>query len=133
MIERIANGHVIREKLIQAIEKRNGTAWKKAVEELAVLIENKEHAIRLAEILLDRILALGVLVGLEVGRPIRLGLGTRVDGADGLYRVAGGAHAAVIDAAAFPVGVIGEGGRGEQGKRDADGEVGGEFHGHTPC
>ena len=48
--ELIANRHVIREKLTQAIEKRNGTAWKKAVEELAILIENKEHAIRLAEI-----------------------------------------------------------------------------------
>ncbi len=48
--EPIANRHIIREKLIQAIEKRNGTAWRKAVEELAVLIKNKEHAIRLNEI-----------------------------------------------------------------------------------
>lgn len=40
----------IKTKLIQAIEKRNGTAWKKAIEELAVLLENREHAIRLNEI-----------------------------------------------------------------------------------
>ena len=45
--EPIVNRHVIREKLIQAVEKRNGTAWKKAVEELAVLVNNKKHAIRL--------------------------------------------------------------------------------------
>lgn len=48
--ESIANRHVIREKLIQAIKKRNGTAWKRATEELAVLIKNKEHATRLNEI-----------------------------------------------------------------------------------
>ncbi len=48
--EPIANRHVIREKLIQAIEKRTGTAWKKSVEELAILTEDKEHAIRLNEI-----------------------------------------------------------------------------------
>ena len=48
--ELIANRHVIREKLTQAIEKRNGTAWRKAVGGLAIWSENKEHAIRLAEI-----------------------------------------------------------------------------------
>jgi len=46
----IANRHVVREKLIRAIEKRNGTAWRRAIEELAVLIENKEYAVRLDEI-----------------------------------------------------------------------------------
>lgn len=46
----MANRNIIREKLIQAIEKRNGTAWKKAIEELVILVENKEHAIRLNEI-----------------------------------------------------------------------------------
>lgn len=46
----MANRHAVHEKLIRAIEKRNGTAWKKAIEELAVLIENKEHAVRLDEI-----------------------------------------------------------------------------------
>ncbi|MEX2008541.1 MAG: AAA domain-containing protein [Candidatus Spechtbacterales bacterium] len=40
----------IKTKLIQAIEKRNGTAWKKAIEELAILFENRERAIRLNEI-----------------------------------------------------------------------------------
>ena len=44
------NRHGVRERLIQAIEKRNGTAWKKAVEELSLLTENKEYAIRLNEI-----------------------------------------------------------------------------------
>src|SRR3990167_5033872 len=43
----IGNRHGVRERLIQAVEKRNNTAWKKAVEELDLLIENKEHAIRL--------------------------------------------------------------------------------------
>lgn len=46
----VGNRHGVRERLIQAIEKRNGTAWKKAVEELSLLIENKKHAIRLNEI-----------------------------------------------------------------------------------
>jgi len=40
----------IKEKLIGAIEKRSGAAWKKAIEELVILIENKEHATRLNEI-----------------------------------------------------------------------------------
>jgi len=44
------NRHGVRERLIQAIEKRNGTAWKKAVEELSLFTENKEYAIRLNEI-----------------------------------------------------------------------------------
>lgn len=46
----VGNRHGVRERLIQAIEKRNGTAWKKAVEELSLLTENKEYAIRLNEI-----------------------------------------------------------------------------------
>ena len=46
----VGNRHGVRERLIQAIEKRNGTAWKKAVEELSLLAENKEYAIRLNEI-----------------------------------------------------------------------------------
>lgn len=46
----IGDRHGVRERLIQAIEKRNGTAWKKAVEELSLLTENKEYAIRLNEI-----------------------------------------------------------------------------------
>src|SRR3990167_7956529 len=37
----IGNRHGVRERLIQAIEKRNNTAWKKAIEELDLLIENK--------------------------------------------------------------------------------------------
>lgn len=44
------NRHGVRERLIQAIEKRNGTGWKKVVEELSLLTENKEYAIRLNEI-----------------------------------------------------------------------------------
>ena len=48
--EPISNRHGVREKLIQAIEKRNNTAWKKAVEELSLLTENKEYAIRLNKI-----------------------------------------------------------------------------------
>jgi len=43
----IGNRHGVRERLIQAIEKRNNTAWKKAIEELDLLTENKEYAIRL--------------------------------------------------------------------------------------
>lgn len=46
----IRNRHVILDKLIQAIEKRNTTAWGKGVEELSLLIENKEYSIRLNEI-----------------------------------------------------------------------------------
>jgi len=46
----IGNRHGVRERLIQAIEKRNNTAWKKAIEELDLLIENKEYAVRLNEI-----------------------------------------------------------------------------------
>lgn len=46
----VSNRHGVRERLIQAIEKRNSTAWKKAVEELSLLSENKEYAIRLNEI-----------------------------------------------------------------------------------
>lgn len=42
--------HEIRDSLVQSIEKRNGTAWKKAKEELASLIQNKEMAVRLFEI-----------------------------------------------------------------------------------
>lgn len=44
------NRHGVCERLVQAIEKRNNTAWKKAVEELYLLIENKDYAIRLNEI-----------------------------------------------------------------------------------
>ncbi len=46
----IDNRHVVRERLIQAIEKRNGTSWKNGIEELSQLIENKEYAVRLNEI-----------------------------------------------------------------------------------
>lgn len=46
----VGNRHGVRERLIQAIEKRNGTAWKKAVEDLSLLTENKEYAVRLNEI-----------------------------------------------------------------------------------
>ena len=46
----IGNRHGVRERLIQAIEKRSNTAWKKAIEELDLLIENKEYAVRLNEI-----------------------------------------------------------------------------------
>ncbi|MDP3057612.1 MAG: AAA domain-containing protein [bacterium] len=46
----IGNRHGVCERLIQAIEKRNNTAWKKAIEELDLLIENKDYAIRLNEI-----------------------------------------------------------------------------------
>jgi hypothetical protein len=46
----IDNRHGVCERLIQAIEKRNGSAWKKSVEELALLIENKEYAVRLNEV-----------------------------------------------------------------------------------
>lgn len=46
----VGNRHGVRERLIQAIKKRNGTAWKKAIEELSLLTENKEYAIRLNEI-----------------------------------------------------------------------------------
>ncbi len=53
-IEQIVNSvskkHGICEKLIEAIEKRNNTAWKKATEELVLLVANKEYAIRLNEI-----------------------------------------------------------------------------------
>lgn len=48
--EPISDRHSVREKLIQAIEKRNNTAWKKTVEELSLFTENKEYAIRLNEI-----------------------------------------------------------------------------------
>jgi len=44
------NRHVVREKLIQAIEKRNTTAWTKIIEELSVLVENKEYSVRLFEV-----------------------------------------------------------------------------------
>lgn len=44
------NRHGVREKLIQAIEKRSGTAWQKAVEELSLLTQNKEYSVRLNEI-----------------------------------------------------------------------------------
>lgn len=44
------NKHNIHEKLIEAIEKRNNTGWGKAVEELILLIDNKEQAKRLNEI-----------------------------------------------------------------------------------
>ena len=46
----IGNRHGVRERLIQAIEKRNNTAWGKAIEELYLLIGNKEYAVRLNEI-----------------------------------------------------------------------------------
>jgi len=46
----IGNRHGVREMLIQAIVKRNNTAWEKAIEELDLLIENKEYAVRLNEI-----------------------------------------------------------------------------------
>jgi len=42
--------HPIREKLFDAIEKRSGAAWKKCLEELNVLLENKELAVRLNQI-----------------------------------------------------------------------------------
>lgn len=42
--------HPIREKMFDAIEKRSGAAWKKAIEELNVLIENKELSTRLNHI-----------------------------------------------------------------------------------
>lgn len=48
--EPINNRHVIREKLIQAIEKRSVSAWEKSIEELVLLIKNKEYSIRLFEI-----------------------------------------------------------------------------------
>ncbi|OGM24335.1 hypothetical protein A2627_02750 [Candidatus Woesebacteria bacterium RIFCSPHIGHO2_01_FULL_39_28] len=41
--------HGVCDRLIQAIEKVNNTAWKKAVEELSLLRTNKEKATRLAE------------------------------------------------------------------------------------
>lgn len=44
------NKHKIGKKLIEAIEKRSNTAWDKIVEELFLLIANKEQAIRLEEI-----------------------------------------------------------------------------------
>jgi very-short-patch-repair endonuclease len=44
------NGHGVKEKLIEAVKNRNYTAWKKAREELFILIGNKEHSIRLNEI-----------------------------------------------------------------------------------
>jgi very-short-patch-repair endonuclease len=46
----VGNRHGVCERLIQAIDKRNSTAWKKAIEELSLLTENKEYAIRLNEI-----------------------------------------------------------------------------------
>jgi len=46
----VGNRHGVRERLIQAIEKRNNTAWKKAAEELSLFSENKEYAIRLNEV-----------------------------------------------------------------------------------
>lgn len=46
----ICNGHGIRERLISAIEKKNNTAWGKAIEELTLLTKNKEYAVRLNEI-----------------------------------------------------------------------------------
>lgn len=48
--DQVGDRHGVRERLIQAIEKRNNTAWKKAIEELDLLIENKDYAIRLNEI-----------------------------------------------------------------------------------
>lgn len=42
-----SNSHPIREKLIQAIEKRSIAAWKRAIEELSVLCGNKEYSIRI--------------------------------------------------------------------------------------
>ncbi len=48
--EPIANRHVVRDKLISAIEKRNSTAWKKVIEELSLLIENRDYAIRLNQV-----------------------------------------------------------------------------------
>ncbi len=42
--------HAIREKLFDAIEKRSGAAWKKCLEELTLLWENKELAVRLHQI-----------------------------------------------------------------------------------
>lgn len=44
------NKHNIYEKLVEAVEKRNNTAWKKATEELELLVKNKEQSIRLNEI-----------------------------------------------------------------------------------
>lgn len=46
----VGNKHGVRDRFIQAIEKRNNTAWKKTVEELSLLTKNKEYAIRLNEI-----------------------------------------------------------------------------------
>lgn len=46
----VSRKHGICERLIEAIEKRNNTAWKKATEELALLITNKEYALRLDEV-----------------------------------------------------------------------------------
>jgi len=42
--------HPIREKLFDAIEKRSGAGWKKALEELNVLWENKEFSVRLNQV-----------------------------------------------------------------------------------
>jgi very-short-patch-repair endonuclease len=46
----ITSRHKIREQLFDAIEKRSGAAWKKAVEELNILWENKEFALRLNKV-----------------------------------------------------------------------------------
>lgn len=42
--------HPIREKLFDAIEKRSSTVWKKSIEGLNILIENKEYSIRLKDV-----------------------------------------------------------------------------------
>lgn len=46
----IDDRHSIYEDLIEAINKRNGTAWKKAIDNLALLVDKKEYSIRLNEI-----------------------------------------------------------------------------------
>jgi len=46
----INNRHAIREKLIQALEKRSSAAWQKGMEELSLLTENKDYAVRLHDV-----------------------------------------------------------------------------------
>src|ERR1019366_952186 len=50
----------------------------------------------LAEVVLDGIFALGVLVGLQVGSPLRLDLAIRSDGANRLFHMANRTNHAVI-------------------------------------
>jgi len=44
------NRHPIRTKLVDAIEKHSTAAWKKAVEELELLTENKSYSVRLRDV-----------------------------------------------------------------------------------